>query len=58
VVLDTPMEFYSALLDQSRNAKNRLVWSALYLGHGLMEKNLIDEVKLNSVKNSELKVYH
>ena len=56
VVLDTPIEFYSALMDQSKNAKQRIIWSALYLGHGLLEKNLMDLIRANSLGNSNLKV--
>ena len=50
------MEFYSLMMEQCKTAKNRLIWSALYLGSGVMEKNLIDELRKNSLTNSNLKV--
>ena len=50
------MEFYSLMMEQCKTANKRLVWSALYLGNGVMEKNLIDELRKNSLKNSDLKV--
>lgn len=50
------MDFYRTLIAQCRTAKRRIVWSTLYLGHGIMSKNLIDELKKNSFKNPDLKV--
>lgn len=50
------MDFYRTLITQCRTAKHRIVWSTLYLGHGIMSKNLIDELKNNSFNNPELEV--
>ena len=41
-VLDTPAEFYDTLLQGIKSAKKRIVLSALYLGTGSHEKQLLD----------------
>ncbi|XP_013396298.1 CDP-diacylglycerol--glycerol-3-phosphate 3-phosphatidyltransferase, mitochondrial isoform X2 [Lingula anatina] len=41
-ILDTPTEYFEALKANARKAEKRIVISALYLGTGALEKELID----------------
>ncbi|KAK6755564.1 hypothetical protein RB195_014126 [Necator americanus] len=55
-VLETPKEFYDFLVERSRYAKFRIVFSTLYFGDGLLEHKLIDSIGSNIEQNDKLRV--
>jgi hypothetical protein len=55
-IIESPLEFYSTILEGSRFSKFRIVWSSLYFGMGPLEKFLVHELDKNLRKNRRLKV--
>lgn len=40
-ILETPSQFYNALLQGARNARSRVVFASLYIGTGSLEQELV-----------------
>jgi phosphatidylserine/phosphatidylglycerophosphate/cardiolipin synthase-like enzyme len=40
-ILETPSQFYNALLQGARNARSRVVIASLYIGTGTLEQELV-----------------
>ncbi|MCP9262494.1 CDP-diacylglycerol--glycerol-3-phosphate 3-phosphatidyltransferase, mitochondrial [Dirofilaria immitis] len=55
-IIETPKEFYEKLLCLIREAKERIVISALYLGNGSYEEALVDELEKALDRNPNLKI--
>lgn len=46
-ILTEPDEFYSTLITNCHNAKERITFASLYLGNGPLEKKMLDCIKSN-----------
>ena len=55
-MLESPLEYYTSILEGCRFAKFRVLMSTLYLGTGVLENYLIDELNKNVIKNNQLQV--
>ena len=55
-ILHEPHSFYNLLLRQIENANERIVLSSLYLGTGLLEKNLVQVLQKRLQEKPNLKV--
>ncbi|KAG9469942.1 hypothetical protein GDO78_019279 [Eleutherodactylus coqui] len=57
-ILSSPAEFYQVMKDQVKTAKNRITMASLYLGTGVLEKELVDciEEALHRTGQTDLQV--
>jgi CDP-diacylglycerol--glycerol-3-phosphate 3-phosphatidyltransferase len=51
-LLETPTEFYNTLRERIKTAQNTIILSALYLGNGKLEKQLIQDLE-DAIKDIE-----
>uniref|UniRef100_A0A915AUH1 CDP-diacylglycerol--glycerol-3-phosphate 3-phosphatidyltransferase n=1 Tax=Parascaris univalens TaxID=6257 RepID=A0A915AUH1_PARUN len=55
-IIETPQKFYETLIKLTRDANERIILSTLYLGNGILERKLINELEASLIRLPQLRM--